>query len=152
MPKSLYSGQIQMLVEDLCVEDIVCLRLKCTSGVYPTVTYREVFYTQLHGQQIGQTILWVEQIQPAVLKTLALQPVYQQYCQEAHDAGGLRLSAAIDRYRKRLLLHHMSDGRLRLIVAGDIEIYDKQPPEFRYWENGYHYRDAYLYYTVPPAD
>ena len=47
MAEPRYRGRIQMLVMDLAVEDILCLRLKDPSGFYPTVTCREVLYSQL---------------------------------------------------------------------------------------------------------
>lgn len=52
----------------------------------------------------------------------------------------------------RLYLHRMSDGKTRLVAAGGLEVRREQPREFRYWENGYTYRDAYLYYNVASVD
>ena len=49
--KSLYSGRIQALVEDLGVEDIVCMRLKGKAGFYPTATCKEAFFSGLHAKQ-----------------------------------------------------------------------------------------------------
>ena len=46
----------------------------------------------------------------------------------------------------------MSDGKTRLVAAGGLEVRREQPREFRYWENGYTYRDAYLYYNVASVD
>ena len=46
MAEPRYRGRIQMLVMDLAVEDILCLRLKDPSGFYPTVTCRDVLFPQ----------------------------------------------------------------------------------------------------------
>lgn len=46
----------------------------------------------------------------------------------------------------------MSDGQPRLIVAGSVELHRRPPRGFRYWENGYTYRDVYIHHTVPGID
>ena len=124
MAEPRYRGRIQMLVMDLAVEDILCLRLKDPSGFYPTVTCRDVLYSQLSPADIGRTILSVQAIPPDKLGVPELEAVCRQY---------------------RL-------GPPRLVVAGDVEVRRKPSGEFRYWENGYTYQDAYLRHTVSPAD
>ena len=62
-----YSGRIQALVEDLCVEEILCMRLKSRAGVYPTVTFWDVQYTQLYPRHAGLKILSVWEAPPEAL-------------------------------------------------------------------------------------
>lgn len=150
--KSLYSGRIQALVEDLGVEDIVCMRLKGKAGFYPTVTCKEAFFSGLHAKHRGLTILSVHEITLDALRTPDFAGIYAAYCREGLDPDGGRLAAAVARYGKRLLLHRMSDGQPRLIVAGSVELHRRPPRGFRYWENGYTYRDVYIHHTVPGID
>lgn len=76
----------------------------------------------------------------------------RQYRLDSLDPDGQRLIHALARYRVKLLLHCMDLGPPRLVVAGDVEVRRKPSGEFRYWENGYTYQDAYLRHTVSPAD
>ncbi|MBU5230907.1 Uncharacterised protein [uncultured Clostridium sp.] len=152
MAEPRYRGRIQMLVMDLAVEDILCLRLKDPSGFYPTVTCREVLYSQLSPADIGRTILSVQAIPPDKLGVPELEAVCRQYRLDSLDPDGQRLIHALARYRVKLLLHCMDLGPPRLVVAGDVEVRRKPSGEFRYWENGYTYQDAYLRHTVSPAD
>lgn len=61
------AARIQALVEDLCVEEILCMRLKSRAGVYPTVTFWDVQYTQLYPRHAGLKILSVWEAPPEAL-------------------------------------------------------------------------------------
>lgn len=152
MDDSLYSGTLQMLVEDLGVEEIVCFRLKSMDGKYPIVTYRDALYTQLHASDIGRSILFVREVKLEELTGPSLAGIYEQYCQESFDPGGSRLAAASSRHGIKLYLHTMDDQTVRLVIAVELEVQWMPSPEFRYWEHGYTYRDVYLDYSIPPPD
>ena len=143
-----YSGRIQALVEDLCVEEILCMRLKSRAGVYPTVTFWDVQYTQLYPRHAGLKILSVWEAPPEALSG----PVLSGWLERCRRESGQTAWEGLIQTGARLYLHRMSDGKTRLVAAGGLEVRREQPREFRYWENGYTYRDAYLYYNVASVD
>lgn len=141
-----------MLVMDLAVEDILCLRLKDPSGFYPTVTCREVLYSQLSPADIGRTILSVQAIPPDKLGVPELEAVCRQYRLDSLDPDGQRLSRLWPDTGSNCCFIAWTWGRPVWWWPAMWKSAGKPSGEFRYWENGYTYQDAYLRHTVSPAD
>ena len=101
-----YSGRIQAL-------EILCMRLKSRAGVYPTVTFWDVQYTQLYPRHAGLKILSVWEAPPEALSG----PVLSGCLERCRRESGQTAWEGLIQTGARLYLHRMSDGKTRLVAA-----------------------------------
>lgn len=145
-----YCGEILLVVEDLAIEEILCLRVKTENGEYPTVTLYGVVFNQIHQSESCRGISEIREISFKQLCSAQYYELMMSYHTQSGDWSGNMLKSFMKHRPLRFFVHQMSDLSARLVIAERAEVhfgavkYENTP----YWERGYTYRDVYQYFIA----
>lgn len=132
--KSLYSGTLVALTQEIEEDHIVALRLHKEGRSYPIVLFRDACYTQFGSEAVGKRIVWAREVTKEELATNRpdLWLIYKNSRDAAADYSQ-ELAEQMDG-DSPMVLHHLNDGSEYLVQAKSVEILKKPPEKKELWE------------------
>ncbi|WP_125144429.1 hypothetical protein [Clostridium transplantifaecale] len=132
----LYPAKIIAVAEDEGIGEMVCLRLRDSNGLYPSVMYPGIWCCPLNRKYIGRTIVSAQELTLAELCAPEQAKRLAAVCSQWGTENIEEIYSVVHQRGGTFFLHTMENGEEVIVFSSTPVIRYIQSEEIHYWDVG----------------